>query len=265
VVNVLLPENARLAAIFPPVAGELCATLEKVAPAGRTLTQLASTGALSADLQQLLETAIAGRRNILLGGDGRALEALLQAVASAIPERMRVVTIADVTAPSPDAGWIKLSRDTHVTDVVRAAASLRPDYLVVEVTTPGLATDVLGQSVLGQEGAIVAVAARSGSDALGRLAALAGPSLGGVSHARELAATAFDLVLCAGTLSDGSIRVLEVGEPGPSIGGPPDVEPAIVWRPQGAGQGTFETVGGLGRLSATLAARGLALPAGLQR
>jgi Flp pilus assembly CpaF family ATPase len=188
-------------------------------------------------------------------------------VASAIPERMRVVTIADVAAPSPTAGWIKLARDAHVTDVVRAAASLRPDYLIVDVNTPALATDVLGQSVLGQEGAIVAVAARSGADALGRLAALAGPSLGGVSHARELAATAFDLVLCAATLTDGSVRLLELGEPAASIGGPPEVESAIVWQPRGGagGEGQFEITGGLPRLSATLAARGLELPAGLKR
>jgi hypothetical protein len=121
--------------------------------------------------------------------------------------------------------------------------------------------------VLGQEGAIVAVAARSGADALGRLAALAGPSLGGVSHARELAATAFDLVLCAATLTDGSVRLLELGEPAASIGGPPEVESAIVWQPRGGagGEGQFEITGGLPRLSATLAARGLELPAGLKR
>jgi pilus assembly protein CpaF len=265
VVNVLLPENARLAAIFPPVAGELCATIEKVAPAGRTLTQLNAAGAISREGQEVIEVAVTGRRNILVGGDGRALEALLQAVAAAVPERMRVVTIAEVTPPSPTAGWIKLQRDTHVSDVVRAAASLRPDYLIVDVNNPGLATDVLGQSVLGQEGAIVAVAARSGGDALGRLAGLAGPALGGVAHARELAASAFDLVLCAATLADGSVRVLEIGEPAASIGGPPEIETAIVWQPRGGGEGQFEIVGGLSRLSATLAARGLELPPALKR
>jgi pilus assembly protein CpaF len=270
VVNVFLPENARLAAIFPPVAGELSVTIERTAPTSRTLADLASTGALSPETQALLESCVATRRNILIGGDGRALEALLQAVANAIPSHMRVVALADVTAPLAATAWTRLSRETHVPDVVRAAASLRPDYLVVDVTAPGMATDVLSQSVLGQEGAVVAVAARSATDALGRLAALAGSALGGVEHARELAAAAFDIVLCASTLADGSVRVLEVGEPRASAtGGPPETATAVIWRPEGdargGGAGRFEVVGDLVRLGATLAARGVELPAALMR
>jgi pilus assembly protein CpaF len=269
VINVFLPENARLAAIFPPIAGELSATIERTLPSSQTLAELTSTGAMSAETQGLLESCVASRRNILIGGDGRALEALLQATANAIPPHMRVVALADVTAPNAATAWTKLSRDTHVPDLVRAAASLRPDYLVVDVTAPGMATDILSQSVLGQEGAIVAVAARSASDALGRLAALAGSALGGVQHARELAATAFDVVLCASTLADGSVRVLEVGEPRIGATGSPEVATAVSWRPEaddrGGGQGTFEVVGDLVRLGATLAARGVELPAGLVR
>ena len=269
VVNVFLPENARLAAIFPPVAGELSATIEKTAPASRTLTELTASGALSADTQALLESCVVGRRNILIGGDGRALEALLQGVANAIPSHMRVVAVSDVTPPLAASAWTKLSRDTHVPDLVRAAASLRPDYLVVDVTAPAMATDVLSQSVLGQEGAIVALAARSASDALGRLAALAGSALGGVEHNRELAAAAFDLVLCAATLGDGTVRLLEVGEPRAGATGLPEFAPAVVWRPdgdgRGGGAGRFEIVGDLVRLGATLAARGVELPAGLVR
>jgi pilus assembly protein CpaF len=269
VVNVFLPENARLAAIFPPVAGELSATIERSLPSTQTLAELTSSGAISADTQNLLESCVAGRRNILIGGDGRALEALLQATANAIPAHMRVVALADLTPPQAATAWTRLSRDTHVPDLVRAAASLRPDYLVVDVTAPGMATDILSQSVLGQEGAIVAVAARSASDALGRLAALAGSALGGVEHARELAATAFDLVLCASTLADGSVRLLEVGEPRIGSAGAPEVVTAVAWRPdagaRGAGPGRFEVVGDLVRLGATLAARGVELPAGLLR
>jgi pilus assembly protein CpaF len=264
VVNVFLPENARLAAIFPPVAGELSVTLERTAPAGRTLADLVGSAAISEDAQAVLEACVAGRRNILLGGDGRALEALLYAVANAIPAHMRVAVLADLTPPAGATGWTRFARDTHVPDVVRAAASLRPDYLVVDVTAPGLATDVLSQSVLGQEGAIVAVAARSATDALARLAALGGPALGGADHARELAAAAFDVVLCAGTLADGSVRLLELGEPRPGITGRLEVAPAIVWRPDG-GQGRFDVVSGLGRLASTLEARGLSLPGTLSR
>ena len=263
--NVLLPENARLAAIFPPVAAELCATVQKLAPSGHTLSDLALSGVLSQDARELLEASVGTRRNILLGGDGRALHALLQAIAAAIPPRLRVVSLAESVMPPPEASWIRLSTETHVSDIVLAAASLRPDYLIVEVTAPALATDVLTQCVLGQEGTIVAVAARSASDAIQRLAALAGPALGGTSQARELAADAFDLVICAGTLADGSLRVLEIGEPKADGSGQGTVSPVIVWSSEKGRGGQFEVAGKLSRLAATLSSRGVQLPRTLAR
>jgi pilus assembly protein CpaF len=265
VVNVLLPENARLAAIFPPVSTELCATVQKLAPSGHTLSDLALSGVLSQDARELLEACVATRRNILLGGDGRALHALLQATAAAIPPRLRVVSLADSVSPAPDSAWIKLSTETRVSDIVLAAASLRPDYLIVEVTAPGLATDVLTQCVLGQEGTIVAVAARSASDAVQRLAALAGPALGGIAQARELCADAFDLVICAGTLADGSLRVLEIGEPKADGSGQGAIAPVIVWSSEKGRGGQFEVAGKLSRLAATLGSRGVQLPRTLAR
>jgi hypothetical protein len=188
---------------------------------------------------------------------------LLEAVAGAIPPSMRVVSLAAGISGPDDGSWIKLATDTRVSDIVAAAASLRPDYLVVDVTAPPLATDVLGQCVLGQEGTIVAVAARSAADALHRLSALAGPALGGVAHARELAAAAFDVVLCGGTLADGTIRVLELGEPRSDGNGPLEVTPLVTYAGSGGSNGRFELNRAPSRIAATLEARGLSLPAGL--
>ena len=264
-VNVLLSETTRLTAIFPPVSTDLCATIQKLAPSGHTLSDLALSGVLSQDARELLEACVSTRRNILLGGDGRALHALLQATATAIPPRKRVVLLADTVTPPAEPGWMKLSTETLVSDIVLAAASLRPDYLVVEVTAPALATDVLTQCVLGQEGTIVAVAARSATDALQRLSTLAGPALGGIAQARELAADAFDLVVCAGTLADGSLRVLEIGEPKPDGSGQGQVSPVVVWSSEKGRGGQFEVAGKLSRLSATLSSRGVQLPRSLTK
>jgi pilus assembly protein CpaF len=265
VVNVLLPENARLAVIFPPVAAELSATVQRLAPSGHSLSDLALSGVLSQDARELLEACIGTRRNILLGGDGRALHAILQATAAAIPPQLRVVSLAETVTPPPGANWVKLTTETRVSDIVLAAASLRPDYLVVEVTAPALATDVLTQCVLGQEGTIVALAARSASDAIQRLSALAGPALGGAAQARELAADAFDLVVCAGSLADGSLRVLEIGEPKADGSGQGAVSPVIVWSSEKGRGGQFEVAGKLSRLAATLSTRGVQLPRSLTR
>ena len=263
VVNVLLPQNARLAAIFPPVANELCVTLERVAAPGGTLTELVRNGALPQEAKDLLESSVATRRNILLSGDARALESLLRSVAATISAGSRVVSLAPGLGSAQGADWVKLATDTRVSDIVMAAASLRPDFLVVEVTAPPLATDVLSQCVLGQEGTIVAMAGRSSADALGRLAALAAPALGGLGHARNLAGAAFDLIVCAGTLADGSVRMLDLAEPRPGQGGETEVVPILVWSPDGASGGRYEVVGRPVRLAATLASRGLPVPGSL--
>ena len=125
---------------------------------------------------------------------------------------------------------------------------------------------MLSQCVLGQEGTIVAVAARSAADALQRLSALAGPALGGIAHARELAATAFDLVLCAGTLADGTVRLLEMGEPRTEATGILTVDPIVSFAANGqGGTGHFEVTAGASRLASTLGARGVQLPSALFR
>ena len=263
VINVMLPENARLSAIFPPVASDLAFTLQRLAPIGRSLGALVDSGALAPEAREMIEACVSTRRNILIGGDGRALEVLLEAVAGAISPQLRVVSLAAGLAGPEEANWIKLATDTRVSDIVTAAASLRPDYLVVEVTAPPLATDVLSQCVLGQEGTIVAVAARSAADALHRLSALAGPALGGMAHARELAAAAFDVVLCAGTMADGSIRVLEMGEPRSDGNGPLEITPLITYTGSGNNNGRFELSRGPSRIAATLGARGVSIPPGL--
>jgi pilus assembly protein CpaF len=266
VINVMLPENARLAAIFPPVASGLSMTLQKLAPAGRSLQSLVDGGTIPEEAKELLEGCVSTRRNILIGGDGRALDVLLEAVAGAIPASMRVVSLASNLSSPEGASWIKLASDTRVSDIVMAAASLRPDYLVVDVTAPPLATDVLGQCVLGQEGTIVTVAARSAADALHRLSALAGPALGGVAHARELAATAFDVVLCAGTQADGSVRLLEVGEPRSDGAGQLTVSPIVSFAQNGAGRGGhYDVSARSSRLATTLGARGVHLSGALAR
>ena len=266
VINVMLPENARLAAIFPPVASGLSMTLQRLAPAGRSLQALVDSQTIPEEAKELLEGCVSTRRNILIGGDGRSLDVLLEAVAGAIPGSMRVVSLAANLSAPESASWIKLASDTRVSDIVMAAASLRPDYLVVEVTAPPLATDVLGQCVLGQEGTIVTVAARSAADALQRLSALAGPALGGVAHARELAATAFDVVLCAGTQADGSVRLLEMGEPRSDGAGQLSVSPIVSFAQNGAGRGGhYDVSARSSRLASTLGARGVQLSGALAR
>jgi pilus assembly protein CpaF len=204
---------------------------------------------------------------VLVCGDRRAAELLLQALAHTIASRFRVVVVADRLAAPTGASWIKLSTEPHNSDVVGAAIALRPDYLLVDVTAPGMAADLVQECAVGQEGVFAAVAARSTTDALARLQALAGAALGGGNGVRELLAGSFDLVVHATTMNDGSVRVLEIAEPRADHEGRLVAEPLLTWRAdEGRNGGRFQSTNAPSRLAATLAARGVEIPAGvLQR
>jgi Flp pilus assembly CpaF family ATPase len=268
VVNVTLPDGARLVAVFPPAAAQVCAALHRSSGQQRTLDDLASEGALSKEMQQVLEACSNTRRNVIVSGDRRAAEVLLQALANTIGSRFRVVVIADrVAAPSRGAAWIKLAAEPRSAEIMNAAIALRPDYLIVDVVAAGTAADLLQECAVGQEGVFAAVAARSANDALSRLQALAGSGMGGSNSVRELLAGSFDLIVHASTMADGSLRVVEIAEPRADLEGRVVAEPLLTWRAdEGRNGGRFQTTNARSRLAATLAARGVEVPANvLQR
>jgi pilus assembly protein CpaF len=268
VVNVTLADGARLIAVFPPAAAQVCAAIHHSTGAPKSLGDLASEGALSKEMQQVLEACTSTRRNVIVSGDRRAAELLLQALANTITSRSRVVVIADrVAAPGSAAPWIKLAPEPRNPDIMTAAIALRPDYLIVDVTAASTAADLLQECAVGQEGVLAAVAARSASDALSRLQALAGSALGGGSSVRELLAGSFDLIVHATTMNDGSVRVVEIAEPRSDLEGRVVAEPLLTWRAdEGRNGGRFQTTNAPSRLAATLAARGADVPASvLQR
>lgn len=268
VVNVTLADGSRLVAVFPPAAAQVCAAIHRSSGAPKSLGDLASEGALSKEMQQVLEACSSTRRNVIVSGDRRAAELLLQALAKTITSRSRVVVIADrVATPGGGAPWVKLAPEPRNPDIMTAAIALRPDYLIVDVIAASTAADLLQECAVGQEGVFAAVAARSASDALSRLQALAGSALGGGSSVRELLAGSFDLIVHASTMNDGSLRVTEIAEPRADLEGRVVAEPLLTWRAdEDRNGGRFQTTNAPSRLAATLAARGVEVPASvLQR
>ena len=260
VVNVTLPDGSRLVAVFPPAAAQLCAAIHRTTGIQKTLNDLAAEGAMSKEMQQVLEACTSTRRNILVSGDRRAAEILLQALVNTIGSRFRVVVIADrVATPNGNAPWMKLSAEPRNPELLAAAVGLRPDYLIVDVAMASAAADVLHECAVGQEGVFVSLAARSTSDALWRMQALAAPALGGGNGVRELIAGSFDVVVHASTISDGGLRVLEIAEPRVDDEGRLGAEPLLAWRGD-EGKGKFQTANISSRLAATLASRGAHVP-----
>jgi pilus assembly protein CpaF len=262
VVNVTLPDGSRLVAVFPPVAEQVCAAIQRSGGVQKGLGDLVSEGALSREMQQVLEACSGTRRNVLVTGDRRAAELVLQALANTIASRFRVVVVADrVMAPGAGATWIKLAAEPHRPDLLAAAVAMRPDYLIVDVSAAAAAAELLQECAVGQEGVFAVVAGRSPNDALARLQGLAASAAAGGAGVRELIVGSLDLVVHAASAADGSVRVLEIAEPRLDPEGRLAAEPLLVFRAEdGRAGGRYQTTGSPSRLAATLAARGVQIP-----
>jgi pilus assembly protein CpaF len=213
VVDVRLPDGTRVSAIFPPAsAAGVVASIRRPTLPDRTIGDLVPGG--SRDVQSLLEGLVASRRNLLVTGDAAALPAALGALGQAIPADRRVVAIG--ASARSRMGWTDLTPTADPAGLVRVAAALRPDHLVVgEVSGPDVAELAL-VAMRGGEGLVAAMPGRSVGELLGRMVALAGPALGGAAAAASLLCSAFDVVLHVVAGAEGGARIVDVAEPRPS-------------------------------------------------
>ncbi len=253
--NVSIAGGLHLAAVLPP-AGPGSGLLTRTAPGSRTLSDLVADGGLSKEMRDLIDACVGARRNILLVGDAVARAIVLGALGAALPTQSNVVALVPGLSPPEDQAWTVLTPDAP--DAVSTAAAVRPDYLLVDVTSLAVAADALAQGALGSQGLIASVAARSANDALHRIASLAG-----APATRDLAAAAFDLILTAARLPDGTTRVTELGEPRTEGANAPGVDIIYSFRAEPAAitggkiGGRFQgSLGATSRLGALLTTRG---------
>jgi pilus assembly protein CpaF len=263
VVDVRLPDGTRVSAIFPPAsAAGVVASIRRPTLPERALGDLVPGG--SRDVQTLLEGLVASRRNVLVTGDAAALPAALGALGRAIPADRRVVAIG--ASARSRMGWTDLTPTADPAGLVRVAAALRPDHLVVgEVTGPDVAELAL-VAMRGGEGLIAAMPGRSVGELLGRMVALAGPALGGAPAAASLLASAFDVVLHVVVGGDGGARIVDVAEPRPSGA---DIVPEVALAlfsdggKRDAAGGRLQGRGVSARLGTAMAAAGSPIPSAL--
>ncbi|HEV3031984.1 MAG TPA: FHA domain-containing protein [Polyangia bacterium] len=267
IVDVRFSDGTRLAAIFPPVSPMgVVGSIRRPVPGERALADLVPPGAR--DVQTLLETAIAGQRNLLLTGDAAAIVVLTGALGALIPAERRVISIG-VGAARARTGWTDLQPTSDLAALVRVAASFRADHLLVAEAVGLEVADLLLAAARGQEGILVAVPARTVAEGLARLEALATPAFGGgAASVAPLVSSTIDLVVHVVANADGGARVVDVGEP-KTDAGRVAVESAITWRSdsgrRGGGAGKLQITGVSARLGAALAAVGQSLPSSLVR
>lgn len=225
-VDARLADGSRVNAVVPPLAidGSLL-SIRKFARIPINMAKLVEFGSVPAAVADVLEGIVKARRNILIsGGTGSGKTTLLNAISSFIDERERIVTIEDSaelqlqqehvarleTRPSNIEGKGEITQR----DLVKNALRMRPDRIIVGEVRAGEAFDMLQAMNTGHDGSMTTVHANTARDALSRVEQMIGMS--GIDMparaARAQIASAINVVVQIGRLSDGRRRLLSLSE-----------------------------------------------------
>jgi pilus assembly protein CpaF len=204
-----LPDGSRVNVVIPPLAVDGPAmSIRRFAGIRPDPDELVARGSFDAELRDLLRTAVADRRNLIVsGGTGSGKTTVLNALSSFIAAGERVITIEDaaelrlvqphvVRLESRSAG-IEGSGEVTIRDLVRNALRMRPDRIVIGEVRGPEAMDLLVALNTGHRGALSTVHANGAGDALRRLETLAMMAGLGVPHevVSEQLTNAIELVL----------------------------------------------------------------------
>jgi pilus assembly protein CpaF len=260
-----LARGAHMIAVAPPAAAAHAVVIRKRRKVDATLEDFVRSGALSRPMAVFLDACVQARANILACAPvGTSAAQLVAALASAAPPGERVALLSDVEEVQiPQAHVVALSladaRPRAAEEVVRAAARLRPDRLILSSIPTGSTAALLEAVSEGAEGVIAAGAAPSLRQLLARFVSqlvLSRPGLD-IEAARECVNEAFDVAIEVTTLADGRPRILRIAElSGYDAKGPRDI---FTYIPEATGDGTFQASGAQPRAIADFASRGVKL------
>lgn len=276
-----LPDGSRVNATLPPVTIDgPTLSIRRFGRRRLRRDDLLGIGTLSPEILEFLVMAVRARKNILIsGGTGAGKSTLLGALAEAIPETERIVTIEDTAELMLDQEHIVRmeTRPPNVEgrgrivarDLVINALRMRPDRIIVGEVRGAEALDMLQALNTGHDGGMCTVHANSSRDALSRLETMvlmAGTEL--PSRAvREQIVSAIHFVVHVQRFDDGVRRVESVAEITGLEGLTPLMQEIFVFRRHGRqGRrvvGHFTATGVVPRMAEELREQGVAVPAAL--
>lgn len=229
IVDARLDGGSRLNVVLPPVAVDgPCVTIRRFTRRGRTLEDFATPQQAA-----LLVEAVVRRMNIVVSGaTGAGKTSMLNALATHIDGRERIVTIEDAAELDlPGEHVVRLETrppsaegrgSVTIADLVRTALRLRPDRIIVGECRGAEAHDLIQALHTGHLGSLTTVHANGPVDALERLALLAAtaPRAPGAEVLHRQLVAAVGLVVHLGRPDGGRRRVaavLEVGVDPPTM------------------------------------------------
>jgi pilus assembly protein CpaF len=225
-VDARLADGSRVNVVIPPLAIDGPAlSIRRFGARRPGPRELLELGTLTAVQYELLESAVAARRSILVsGGTGSGKTTLLNSLSSFIAANERVVTIEDaaelrlqqphVVRLESRPASVEGRGEVTIRDLLRNALRMRPDRIVIGEVRGGEALDLLTALNTGHDGALSTVHASSSADAISRLETLALMAGLGLPHEAiaEQVRRGIDLVVHMERRPDGLRRVSEIYE-----------------------------------------------------
>ncbi|MBS4210381.1 CpaF family protein [Bacillus sp. FJAT-50079] len=225
-VDARLPDGSRVNAVIPPIS--LNGTLISIRKFKKTpfeMEDLLAFHSLNEPMAEFIQALVRMKTNILIsGGTGSGKTTLLNAVAKAIPEYERVITIEDsaelrlnrtsVVGMEARPQNVEGKGEVTIRQLVRNSLRMRPDRIIVGEVRGAEAFDMLQAMNTGHEGSLTTVHANTPADAISRvegMVVMAGMDL--PTHIiREYIVGALDYIIQAERLSDGTRKIINISE-----------------------------------------------------
>ena len=232
-----------------------------------TLNALVRGGAVSRGMAMLLSQSMAVRANMLVvGPPDHGVDEVLSALCSCTSRSQNVLAIGEDDFGGRAVRLGSRVDDGKLTELVRAAARMAPDYLMSRPLVGEPLAALFDTISEGQAGVVLANPAATLRQAIERLAAeVAGARAIGVATARDSICNAFDLAIEVSRLRDGRLRVIRIAE---LKGAAPRDVFAFTYHRTAAGgsiEGSFAASGVIPRIVEDLAARGVPLDTAIFR
>ncbi|HND52873.1 MAG TPA: CpaF family protein [Pirellulaceae bacterium] len=280
-VDARLADGSRVNATLPPVTIDgPTLSIRRFGRERLRREQLMALGMFSPSIAEFLQILVRARKNVLIsGGTGAGKSTLLGAIAEAIPDDERLITIEDSaelildqrhvvrmeTRPSNIEGRGRIT----ARDLVINALRMRPDRILVGEVRGGEALDMLQAMNTGHDGSLTTIHANTPRDAFARLETMvlmAGLDL--PSRAiREQIVSALHFVVQVRRFDDGVRRIESIAEVVGLDGLAPQMQEIFRFQPRGRrGRdllGEFVATGVVPRVVDELRQRALPVPLGL--
>jgi pilus assembly protein CpaF len=280
-----LPEGDRLLVVIPPVAIDSpSVVVRKFWRSSITLDQILQFGSFNQTILDFLKVVMQARLNVIIaGGTNSGKTTLANRVIELTPAEERLIAVE--RAHELRIGRIQHKRlvyleaeaagasgigEVDMSELLRLAARMRPDRLIVGELEGDEALEMLQLMNTGYEGTVTLIHANGPRDTLTRLetmVTIAEPSLT-LPVIRAKMAAALDLIVHASLLEDGSRKIVSITEVQGLKGDNIVLQELFTWEKTGIGEdgrftGAFKATGVAPSFAPALEAIGLTFPEGM--